>query len=90
MKFQLASEQLIVESSDADIFELRPLEEFLLNEYQAGALERVLHDDELQCERESGWRISTCLNNLNAYRAFLCLALWLAYLIAVRRHGIRL
>ena len=45
-----------VVSLDADISDLRPLEGFLHNQYQEGALEHILHDDELQCKQESRQR----------------------------------
>ena len=44
-----------VESLDADICEVGLLEDFLRKQYQDGPLERVLGNDELQCERESGF-----------------------------------
>ena len=64
-----------VVSLDADISDLRPLEEFSHNQYQEGALERILHNDELQCKQESGHRDVNYLTNV--FRAFLCLALLL-------------
>jgi len=44
-----------VESLDADICEVGLLEDFLRKQYHEGALERILGNDELQCERESGF-----------------------------------
>ena len=55
MKVQREGEQLnfIVENSDADLPDLRILEEFFRKMYQAGAFERLLHEEELKCEPES-------------------------------------
>ena len=39
---------------DADLLELKSLEEFLGERYQEGVFERLLHNNELECERESG------------------------------------
>jgi len=52
MKVQPKGEQLNfhVESLDADLFELRPLEEFLREFYQEGVHECVLRDNEHRCE----------------------------------------
>ncbi|KAJ6624081.1 hypothetical protein B0H10DRAFT_2008415 [Mycena sp. CBHHK59/15] len=50
MKVQPESEKIdfIVESLDADLLELRPLQEFLREKYQEGVLERFLHFGEQQ------------------------------------------
>lgn len=55
MKVQPEGEQLnfIVENSDTDLPDLRPLEKFFRRMYQAGAFERLLHEEELKCEPES-------------------------------------
>ncbi|KAM6500031.1 hypothetical protein JOM56_003045 [Amanita muscaria] len=56
-KVQPESEQrdFIIESLDADISELRPLEEFLRATYQKGGLERNLHYDELEWDSYLEW-----------------------------------
>ena len=55
MKVQPESELVdwIVESLDADMSELRPLEEFLREVYQEGGLESNLDFDEYQCKQGS-------------------------------------
>ena len=45
----------MVESLDANSFELGELKDFLRKIYQEGASDSLLHNDELQCERESIW-----------------------------------
>lgn len=56
MKVQPESERFdfIVESLDADLFELTPLEEFLREQYQMDVFERDLQYDEEHCEQKSG------------------------------------
>jgi hypothetical protein len=58
MKVQPESERIdfIIESMDADLLELGSLEEFLRERYQEGVFERLLHNNELECEQESGQR----------------------------------
>ena len=53
MKVQPESEQVdfMVESLDADLSELRPLEEFLRERYRKGGLESNLDFDEQQCKQ---------------------------------------
>ena len=51
MKVQPESES-IVESLDADLFDLNPLEEFFRMRYQGGSLESFLDSLEQQCEQE--------------------------------------
>jgi hypothetical protein len=55
MKVQPEAERLtfIVENSNTDLPDLRPLEEFFRRMYQAGAFERLLHEEERKCEPES-------------------------------------
>jgi hypothetical protein len=55
MKVQSRSESIdsIVESMDADLSELKPLEEFLRERYQERCFEYLLDDDERKCEQES-------------------------------------
>lgn len=57
MKVQPESEQkdFIIESLDADLSELRPLEEFLRATYQKGGFERNLHYDELEWDSYLEW-----------------------------------
>jgi hypothetical protein len=56
MKVQPESERVnfIVKSLDADLFELKPLEEFLQEKYQEGFLDLGLYYDERDCEQVSG------------------------------------
>jgi hypothetical protein len=53
MKVQPESERIdfIIESMDADLLELGFLEEFLREKYQEGAFERLLHNNEIECEQ---------------------------------------
>jgi len=53
MKVRPKSEQIdcIVESLDADLLELRFVEEFFREKYQDGVLERELFDEEQECEQ---------------------------------------
>ena len=55
MRVQPESERFnwIVESSDADLSELRPLEEFFREMYRKGVLESNLDFDEHQCKQGS-------------------------------------
>ena len=54
MKVQSTSESInsMVESLDADLFDLRSLEEFLQEKYRERIFECLLHDDERKCEQE--------------------------------------
>ena len=66
MKVQPESERIdwIVKSLDADLSELRPLEEFLREMYRKRELESDLDFDEHQCKQEFGKRCSQFQRNL--------------------------
>jgi len=52
MKVQPESERIdfVIESMDADLLELESLEIFLRERYQEGVFERLLHNNETECE----------------------------------------
>lgn len=53
MKVQPELERVdfVIKSMDADLLELGSLQEFLRDRYQEGVFERLLHNNELECEQ---------------------------------------
>ena len=81
MKVQPESES-IVESLDADLFDLNPLEEFFRMRYQGGSLESFLDSLEQQCEQEFGQSVNRLKK---ACRGLLCFTLLWALFAAAWR-----